>query len=118
MKKKRSLFETSSPNPSGDFLNARFASTLASGLARFLGSEAVSGTSGVRGFPAFASSLARFLRRELVRRPLLMRRPSAFAGDLSLQRCAHAGKSSVLGHGSQSSAVKAVDVPKPETIRP
>jgi hypothetical protein len=68
-------------------------------LARFLGSEAVSRASGVSGFAAFASGFTRFLLRELMRPTFLMRRPPAFAGDLPLQGCTHAGESSSVACG-------------------
>jgi hypothetical protein len=51
------------------------------------------------GLTAFASGRARFLRREFMRRTLLMRRTTTFAGDLPLPRCIHARESSFLGQG-------------------
>jgi hypothetical protein len=58
----------------------RGMATLASGLARLLGSELMRGALLMSGF----ACLARFLRVELVSSTLLVRGSTAFAGNLPL----------------------------------
>jgi hypothetical protein len=58
------------------------------------------------GLTAFSSGRARFLRREFMRRTLLMRRTTAFAGDLPLPGCIHARESSFLDHNHDYNSSK------------